>query len=223
MSCAVTSARCRRAGRQNRTARPISPCTSEYRKAFAVSSQTVTDLLGALAGVMDDQRVRWYLFGAQAAIVWGSPRLSADVDVTVEIDAEAVTAYVEAMTDHGFDVVIADAEFLARTRVIPFVHRTSGMPLDVVLAGPGLEEDFLHRSIPVDIGGTLIPVISPEDLIITKTLAGRAKDIEDIRGVISERRESIDAERIRTILRLLEEALAQSDLLPLFEREWREA
>jgi predicted nucleotidyltransferase len=92
--------------------------------------------------------------------------------------------------------------------------------LDVVLAGPGLEEDFQDRAVPVDIEGVLVPVITAEDLIITKVLAGRAKDIEDIRSVIHEHRTSLDIERIRTILRLLEQALGQSDLLPAFEKQW---
>jgi len=79
----------------------------------------------------------------------------------------------------------------------------------------------MHRAISVNVRGTTIPVISPEDLIITKVLAGRPKDEEDIRSVIALRKASLDAERIRTILRLLEQALGQSDLLPLFEREWQ--
>ena len=171
---------------------------------------------------MGERGLRWYLFGAQAAIVWGSPRLSADVDVTVEIDPAALNDYIGTMREHGFDVVFGDPDFVARTRVIPFIHRASRMPLDVVLAGPGFEENFLQRAISVDVGGTIVPVISPEDLIVTKILAGRPKDIEDIRGVINERRESLDIERIRTVLRLLEQALTQSDLMPLFEREWLE-
>ncbi|HSY48569.1 MAG TPA: nucleotidyl transferase AbiEii/AbiGii toxin family protein [Thermoanaerobaculia bacterium] len=199
----------------------ISPFISECRRAYVVlSHRDVADLLDALGAAMGEQGVRWFLFGAQAAIVWGSPRLSADVDVTAEIDPAELNDYITTMRDHGFDVVFGDPDFVAQTRVIPFVHRASGMPLDVVLSGPGFEEDFLQRAIPVDIGGALVPVISPEDLIVTKILAGRPKDIEDIRGVINERRASLDIERIRMVLRLLEQALAQSDLLPLFEREW---
>lgn len=34
-------------------------------------------------------------------------------------------------------------EFVARTRVLPFLHQATGIPLDVVLAGPGLEKLFL--------------------------------------------------------------------------------
>jgi predicted nucleotidyltransferase len=56
-----------------------------------------------------------------------------------------------------------------------------------VLAGPGLEEQFLARAVLVDIGGVRVPVMSPEDLVVTKILAGRPKDIEDVRGILAER------------------------------------
>jgi len=170
---------------------------------------------------MRERSVRWYLFGAQAAIVWGSPRLSADVDVTANLDRVALTDYIDTMRRSGFDVVFGDPEFVESTRVIPFVHRATRMPLDIVVAGSGLEEEFLKRAISVVLSGSTVPVISPEDLIITKILAGRPKDIEDIRGVINERRSSLDVARIRAVLKHLERALDQSDLLPSFEREWR--
>lgn len=173
-----------------------------------------------MAAVMAEQGLRWYLFGAQAAIVWGSPRFSADVDITAAIAPGVIDSFFEAMRRNGFELVFTDSDFLARTRVLPFIHRSTHMPLDVVLAGPGLEDDFLRRAIGVDVQGTRVPVISPEDLIITKVLAGRPKDIEDIRGVTHERRASLDVERIRQILGILEQALGQSDLLPVFEKGW---
>lgn len=125
------------------------------------------------------------------------------------------------MRRHGFDLLFDDSELVLRIRVLPFRHATSRLPLDVVLAGPGLEEDFQARAVPVDVDGVLIPVITAEDLIIAKVLASRAKDIEDIRSVIHERRASLDVTRIRTILGLLEQALSQNDLLLTFEKEWK--
>jgi hypothetical protein len=59
---------------------------------------------------------------------------------------------------------------------------------------------------------------------VTKILAGRSKDIEDIRGVLTERGTQLDLGRVRTVLEMLEQALGQSDLVPLFETElarWR--
>ena len=85
-------------------------------------------------------------------------------------------------------------------------------------AGPGLEELFLSRAVPVPIGHIVVPVIRPEDLVVTKILAGREKDLEDVRSVLRERQDMLDVALIRTTLTSLEEALGQSDLLPAFER-----
>ena len=68
------------------------------------------ELLDALSTVLD-RWGRWYLFGARFAR-----------------DMEAA----------GFELRFDDPEFPRRTRVLPFVHGATGMPLDVVLAGSGL-------------------------------------------------------------------------------------
>jgi hypothetical protein len=178
------------------------------------------DLLAALSRTLDALGAGWYLFGAQASLIWGRPRLTADVDVTVRLVPEDPERLVHALEDSGFALRVPwNAAFVRSTRVLPFVYRPNGLPLDVVLAGPGLEEAFVDRARSVSIGGITIPVISPEDLIVTKLLAGRPKDIEDIRGVLRERLGVLDVEGIRSTLRLLEEALSQSDLQPLFDQE----
>lgn len=185
-----------------------------------LSAPGLADLLGALAGVLPAWAQRWYLFGAQAVQVWGTPRLTGDVDVTAELRGGDTASFVAAMREAGFDLRVRDiARFVKRTRVFPFVHRDSNIPVDVVLAGPGLEEEFLKRAIRVDIGGTVLPVISPEDLIVTKLLAGRPKDIEDVHGILRERVGRLDLKRIRRTLARLGEAVAQPELTRLFERE----
>jgi hypothetical protein len=100
---------------------------------------------------------------------------------------------------------------------MPFVHQATGMPLDVVLAASGLEDDFLARAVEVDVDGTIVPVIHLEDLIIAKILAGRPKDIEDVRNLWRVHCSTADRSRITHVLTTLEEALAQSDLVPAFE------
>jgi predicted nucleotidyltransferase len=91
------------------------------------------------------------------------------------------------------------------------------MPVDIVLAASGLEDEFLARARPVDLGGTVVPLIHPEDLIIAKVLAGRPKDLEDAGALWRIRGQELDAARIHQTLRLLEEALSQSDLVSTFE------
>lgn len=174
------------------------------------------ELLTALKGVLA-RWGRWYVFGAQAVIAYGVPRLSADVDVTLELVPADPERFAREMESAGFRLRIDDPDFVRRTRVMPFVHVATAMPLDVVLAGSGLEDEFLDRARAVDIGGTTVPLIDPEDLIIAKVLAGRPKDVEDARGLWRLRGSDLDVTRIRRTLRLLEEALSQSDLLSAFE------
>jgi predicted nucleotidyltransferase len=53
----------------------------------------------------------------------------------------------------------------------------------VVLAGPGLEEDMLARARRRRVGGTDVPFVDTADLIALKILAGRDKDLEDVRAL----------------------------------------
>ena len=65
--------------------------------------------------------------------------------------------------------------------------------------------------------GVSIPVATAEDLIVMKTLAGRDKDLDDVRAVIGGQGLRLDVEYVRTTLAALETALGQADLLPSFE------
>ncbi len=69
--------------------------------------------------------------------------------------------------------------FAARTRVVPLKHRLTGLPIDV-----GLEEEFLGRARILDVNDLRVPFISPEDLLVSKILAGRDKDRSDVRGIL---------------------------------------
>lgn len=157
------------------------------------------------------------MFGAQAVVVYGVPRLSADVDVTLSLMPDAPEQFAREMHASGFALRVADPEFVRRTRVMPFVHSATGMPLDIVLAGSGLEDEFLDRAVLTDIGTITVPIIDPADLLIAKVLAGRPKDIEDARALWRLHGGELDAARVRRTLHLLEEALSQSDLVSAFE------
>ena len=182
----------------------------------------LAELLRALGCVLERLSLRWYVFGAQAAIVHGAARLTGDVDVTVELGALETATLVAALEGEGFALRVSDAEgFVERTRVLPIVHLGSGMPVDIALAGPGLEELFLQRVQLHTVENAMIPVACPEDIVAMKVLAGRPKDIDDVVAILAARADTIQVESIRDTLRLLEQALAQSDLLPTFEEALR--
>lgn len=174
------------------------------------------ELLAALSHVLT-RWGRWYVFGAQAVIAYGVPRLSADVDVTLKLVPDDPEALVRDMEAAGFALRVEDPDFVRRTRVMPFVHVATAMPLDIVLAGSGLEDEFLDRARPMDLGGTIVPMLDREDLVLAKVLAGRPKDLEDAQNLWRLHGRELKADRIRHVLRELETALSQSDLVTSFE------
>ena len=182
-------------------------------------SSHIGEVLAALGTCFDSLGVRWYLFGAQAAIFHGVARLTADVDVTVLPELHSTARLASVMEANGFRLrVTATDDFVARTRVLPFVHSATRLPVDVVLAGPGIEEQFLDRAEFHVLEGVRVPIATVEDLVTMKILAGRPKDLDDAKGMLRARSEEIDLDHVRRMLHLLEEALSQSDLLPQLEQ-----
>lgn len=165
------------------------------------------------------EKLRWYLFGAQAVIVHGHVRQSADVDVTVELGSMKPAALLKRLEAFGFKLLIdeAPARFIAETRVIPVEHLRTHIPVDVVIAGPGLEQDILARVHRIKVAGANVPVVSPEDLIVLKLLAGRSRDLDDVRGVITRQGDKLDVAAVRERVGAVEALLDQSDLTPILE------
>jgi hypothetical protein len=184
-----------------------------------MSKSKLVETFEALSATFEELAVRWYVFGAQAAIFHGITRATADIDVTVDAGDHPTADVAASLTAHGFTLRVADPAFVEQTRVLPVVHAV-GVPVDVVLAGPGIEELFFGRVVHRRVGQAEIPIASAEDIVIMKVLAGRPKDLEDVRGIISANR-ALDVSRVRETLLLLEGALDQSDLTPLFEGIWQ--
>ena len=122
-----------------------------------------------------------------------------------------------AFAANGFTLRGTDAAFIERSRVIQALHTATGWSVDVVVAGPGLEEMFAARAVIARLGRRSIPVIAPDDLIALKVLAQRRKDLDDVVGILRTC-ESLDRPRLHETLALLEAALDQHDLRPLLDQ-----
>ena len=62
----------------------------------------------------------------------------------------------------------------------------------------------------------VVPVAHATDLAVMKVFAGRGKDLDDLRSLLSTG--EVDLEEARDLLGQLEQALDQSDLLPRLEQ-----
>ncbi len=176
----------------------------------------LAETLTALAAALEPLGLRWFVFGAQAVAVRGSPRATQDVDVTVEVERSRLPELTSSLEAAGLThryPEIAD-ELLAGGAVLPFVHG-SGMEVDLVLASSGLESLALSRAERLPIDGVVVPVAAATDLVVMKVLAGRGKDLDDVAALLASG--EVDRAEARDLLRQLEEALGVSDLVEILD------
>lgn len=174
-------------------------------------------LLGDVAATFSDRP--WYLFGAQAVIAWAVPRQTADADITVIAEIGELTALGDRLLSEPFVPRVPPERLrtlVTTAMVAPVVHGPTGLPVDVVFGITEVEALIARSAVRMDLGGTIAPVATREHLVVLKVLAGRPKDIEDVREILK-RATSFDARAARAVLVGLEGWTERSDLVPLFD------
>jgi hypothetical protein len=58
------------------------------------------ELLAAFDHAMRSRGWRWYVFGAQAVVAYGRPRMTADVDLTVDLAADGIEDLLSVLGTH---------------------------------------------------------------------------------------------------------------------------
>ena len=160
---------------------------------------------------LDRAHVRYVVVGGVAVVLHGHARLTADLDLAVDLAAEPARRVIEALTNIGLKPAapvdplgFADTEtrtgWIAERAMRVFTMRDPDDPLrqvDLFVEEPIPFEELWARSEPVALGGLTVRIASIPDLVQTKHLAGRPLDTEDIARLeeIRELRERGMAER----------------------------
>ena len=172
-----------------------------------------------LHNLLKSLKIPYTLIGGVAVQLWGEPRYTQDVDVTVILDMTRETELIHAIAAN-FSPRITDAEEFAMENRVLLVRSSSGCPIDFSLGLPGYEESMISRALKVDFTHELrdINVCTPEDLIIMKMIAGRPRDLDDIESIIVRQQETLDVGYIRERLADFAELLEMPELLDGFEK-----
>jgi hypothetical protein len=139
------------------------------------------------------------LMGGLALSLWKRSRFTQDVDLLVEIADEEVPdvvhrlAAVQIRPKRNPPVLT-----LGEHRLIQFVYEPPEsflcLQIDLLLAQSGYQKECLKRRVPARIPGvgTEIAVLSCEDLILHKVLAGRILDRVDAASLLRANRADLD-------------------------------
>lgn len=172
-------------------------------------------LLARIAAAFDSRALPYMVIGGQAVLLYGEPRLTRDIDITLGVDIDALPAVLEAARSAGLDPLVDPDEFVARTMVLPCVDPVSGIRVDLVFSFTPYESEAIGRSRAVEIGGRPVKYAGPEDLIVHKMLAGRPRDLEDVRSIVL-RQPTLDRQLVRSLLTDFDRSLDR-DLVAQFD------
>lgn len=178
--------------------------------------RTVAEVCGFLERI----RVPYMVIGGLAALFWGEPRITRDIDVTIGIGIDQVPVLVRDLPDGFRPAVDNPAEFARETHVVPLVS-PAGIRIDLVLAGLPYEHAAIERAVPVPIAGREVRVCSPEDLVIHKVISDRAKDREDVRAIIRRQQHRFDRRYADPIVLELSQVLGRPDVWEFYETCFR--
>ena len=145
-----------------------------------------------IQGFMESRGWRFTVIGGLAVVRFGEPQATQDVDVCLLTGFGGEQAYVEEILRH-FPARIPDAQRLAMENRVLLINASSGVPIDVSLAGIPFEEQLIERS-------SLFPFLpdvslrtcSAEDLIVMKVFAGRPKDWAAVEGILARQTGTLD-------------------------------
>jgi hypothetical protein len=168
--------------------------------------------------VLEALSVEYAIVGGIANAVWGEPRATVDVDVTVAVEDEGLAATVPAIAEHFRRPIPDPLAFVEQTRVLP-LDTADGVRVDVIFALLPFELDAIHRARIVTIARRRVRVVTPEDLILMKIISERSRDIADAEAIVRRRIGELDRSYIEPRIRELATALENEEIVARW-RTW---
>lgn len=136
-------------------------------------------------------RVGIFFIGGVAVQVWGQPRLTQDIDLTIFTNLKNEPEYIAAFLTRYSPKFSDAAQFALTNRVLPMFTK-GGIGIDVTLGGlSDISEALARSSYQPFVGDFNLRICSPDDLVIMKTVAARPRDWIDVESVII-RQNSLD-------------------------------
>ncbi len=170
-------------------------------------------LLERVALGLEHAAIPYMVIGGQAVLRHGEARLTQDIDVTLAADLDQLPAVLSAVKAIGLAPLVDPESFTRSTMVLPCQDPVTKIRVDLIFSFSLYEREAIQRAGVVEIGAARVRFASVEDLIIHKVIAGRPRDLEDVR-ILLVKNPRADLAMIRRVLTEFSDSLSE----PLLER-----
>ena len=155
------------------------------------------------------------LIGGLAVSIWGEPRSTIDVDLSLWVEESDIHHVVTQIGKRLRPIPPDPISFVAELRTLP-VTTSNGVRADLVFATLPGERRAIARAAPKQINGNQVMVATVEDLIWMKLISERQKDLDDARRLIRRFAATLDRGYLEPLLQQLSEAFARSEILAIY-------
>lgn len=180
----------------------------------------MTDQEAALIAIAESLRslgIPYTVIGGLANAIWGEPRATLDIDITVWVDEEAIETIPGHLADRFTLLPDDPVDFVRQTRVLP-LETEAGVRIDVIFGMLPFEQAAIERSVSRTIAGEPIHFCTAEDLILYKIISDREQDLRDVRGILRRRGTELDRAYLDPRVQELAEALERPDIWSSYQR-----
>ncbi len=157
------------------------------------------ELLQKVVSVLERLGIPYLITGSVAAMAFGEPRLTNDIDIVAAIDEKHIRDFLMSFPPDEFYVSEEAArEAILRQEQFNIIHPGSGIKIDVIIKQDTPFDDSrfkrLQRIYPAE--SYQANFAAPEDVIIKKMeyykAGGSEKHLRDIAGILKISREIVD-------------------------------
>jgi predicted nucleotidyltransferase len=143
------------------------------------------ETLSRIGASLERSGIPYMIIGGQAVLLYGEPRLTRDIDITLGINIDQLEAIFAVAQHLSLKLLPEDVTaFVRQTMVLPALDEATGIRVDFIFSFTPYESQAIRRAKKVSILGQDVCFAAVEDLIIHKIFAGRPRDIEDVQTVI---------------------------------------
>ncbi|MDR7427161.1 MAG: DUF6036 family nucleotidyltransferase [Armatimonadota bacterium] len=146
---------------------------------------THSALLARIGSTLEARGIPYMVIGGHAAILYGEPRLTRDIDITLGVGPDRLGELLEIVRMAGLVPAPGAQELALRNYVLPCSDAATGIDVDLILSVSAYEQEALARARTVALGSAGVRFASVDDVLIHKIVAGRPRDIEDARAILA--------------------------------------
>ena len=138
---------------------------------------------------INNAKVKYVLVGGYSVIFHGFPRTTGDLDIFVEVSKENYQKLNEAFFKFGLSVFdMTEENFLFNKNMTVFSFGRAPVSIEILKEISGLSfEEVYANAIDTEIEEIPVKVIQLKDLIKNKKASGRAKDLNDLENLDSDK------------------------------------